>query len=70
MKRKFLDLKCLMFKRNITQKDLVDVLGRKTTYISHRMTGVEPWNLEDVRKIAEFLEIPREQWLDYFLDEE
>lgn len=68
-RRKFAKLKALMFESEITQKDLVGVIGRKTTYISHRMTGAEPWNLNDVRKIAEFLEIPREQWLNYFMDE-
>jgi len=67
-RRRFAKLKALMFERDVTQEDLTDVVGRGRSYVSKRLNGREPWTLDDVQAVGAFLEIPREQWLDYFID--
>lgn len=67
-RRKFAKLKALMYEREVIQADLAEALGRSQTYIVVRMGGKEPWNLEDIQAIGTMLEIPREQWLDFFID--
>lgn len=67
-RRKFAKLKALMYEREVIQADLAEALGRSQTYIVVRMGGKEPWNLEDIQTIGAMLDIPREQWLDYFID--
>lgn len=68
-RRKYIKLKALMYERGVSQADLAPVVGHGLTYIVRRMTGKEPWNLDDVKAIGELLEIPRDHWLDYFIDE-
>ncbi len=67
-RRKFAKLKALMYEREVVQADLAATLGRSQTYIVVRMNGKEPWSLDDVQTIGNMLEIPREQWLDFFID--
>lgn len=62
-------LKIRMMKKEISQKDLVPVIGRKIAYISSRFNGKHPWNTKEMEVIGTLLEIPKEQWLDYFVDE-
>lgn len=69
-KRKYAKLKSRMYEMDIRQVDLVPVVGRKIAYISVRMSGKAPWNTAEMKAIGEFLEIPRDQWLDYFMDED
>lgn len=68
-RRKFNKLKALMYERDVTQADLVPVIDRSTAYISLRLTARQPWNTDEIQQIAAFLEIPREEWLDYFIEE-
>lgn len=68
-RRKFAKLKALLYEKELIQADLARELGRSGTYITVRMNGKEPWSLDDVQAIGEMLEIPREQWLDFFIDE-
>ncbi len=67
-RRKFAKLKTAMFEAEITQADLARATGKGITYISRRMNGHEPFDLEDVRKIGMLLHIDRAQWLDYFME--
>ena len=69
-RRKYATLKALMFEKDVRQIDLEPVIGRKIAYISTRLNGKEPWNTEEIQAIGKLLEIPREQWLDYFIDGE
>lgn len=62
-------LKIRMLEKGVRQIDLVPVIGRKICYISSRLNGKEPWNTEEIQAIGTLLEIPREQWFDYFIDE-
>lgn len=67
-RRKFAKLKALMYEKDFIQADLAREVRRSGTYITVRMNGKEPWSLDDVQAIGTMLEIPREQWLDYFID--
>lgn len=69
-RRKYVKLKSRMYEMDMRQVDLVPVVGRKISYISVRMSGKVPWNTAEMKAIGEFLGIPREQWLDYFMDED
>ena len=67
-RRKFNKLKTLMYELDVTQDDLVPVIDRSTAYISLRLTARRPWNTDEIQLIAAFLGIPREEWLDYFIE--
>ena len=67
-RRKFNKLKTLMYEMDVTQDDLVPVIDRSTAYISLRLTARRPWNTDEIQQIAAFLGIPREEWLDYFIE--
>lgn len=69
-RRKYTKLKSRMYEMDIRQIDLVPVVGRKIAYISVRMSGKAPWNTAEMKAIGEYLGIPRDQWLDYFIDDE
>ena len=68
-RRKFGKLKSLLFENGYTHADLVPVIGRETAYISLRMNAKKPWNTDEIRQIAAFLDIPRDEWLDYFIED-
>lgn len=67
-RRKFAKLKSLMYENEIRQIDLEPVIGRKIAYISVRMNGGRPWTTKEMEQIGTFLEIPQEQWWDYFTE--
>lgn len=69
-KMKFARLKALMFEMGIRQIDLEPIIGRKVAYISTRMRGKAPWNTAEMKAIGELLDIPKDQWLDYFMEDE
>ena len=69
-KRKYAKLKALMYEKDVRQIDLEPVIGRKIAYISTRLNGKEPWNTQEMEAIGTLLEIPREQCLDYFSDDQ
>lgn len=68
-RRKFAKLKALMFEQEVTQADIAKAAGRSKTYIASRMTGREAFDLNDMRIIASLLDLPREKWLDYFMED-
>ena len=46
----------------------MEITGRGQTYISARINGFMPWSGEDIQKIGNLLEIPRTDWVEYFID--
>ncbi len=68
-RRKFAKLKALMFEQEVTQADIAKATGRSQTYIASRMTGREVFDLNDMKVIASLLDLPREKWLDYFMED-
>lgn len=67
-KRKFSKLKARMFEQDISQQYLAKRLGKGITYLSRRLNAHEPFTTEDMQAIGLVLEIPRDQWLDYFIE--
>lgn len=56
-----------MFELGITQKDLQGIVGRGLAYITVRINGHKPWSGDDMEKMGKYLELPNEQWADYFI---
>lgn len=67
-RRKFAKLKNLMFEREITQAEAAKKLGCGLAYLSHRLNGHFPFTFHDAEILSEMLDIPREEWADYFTD--
>lgn len=59
-------LKKHLYGKEIEQKDLCKVLGRSQTYITQRITGRQPFNMDDVYQICDIAEIPYGNIPEYF----
>lgn len=59
-------LKVRMFERDMSQNYLAIALNRTARYVSVRMNSRLPWDLWDVYKICDLLEIPYTEICDYF----
>ena len=68
-RRKFSKLKTALYEAELTQEDLAKACGRGRTYIRLRFNGQSPFDTEDMKIIGGLLGLPREQWLDYFMDD-
>ena len=66
MAKPYKELRKLMYGESINQEQLAEHLGRCTTYVSMRMRGVAPWDMLDVYRICELLEIPTDKIAVYF----
>lgn len=64
---RYTKLKGRMFEMGITQLELQPVIKRGQAYITMRINGHKPWNAQEIVKPGTFLQIPREQWPDYFM---
>ena len=60
-------LKGRMFERGVTQKDLQVITGRGQSYVTTRVNQHKPWTCKEMKAIGELLEIPQEQWAEYFV---
>ena len=67
-KRRFKKLKDRMYEKELTQDEAARMLGRSTTYLSHRLNGHEPFDFADAAVLAGVLDIPRTEWADYFTE--
>lgn len=68
-KKKYAKLKALMLEQDVRQVDLEPIIGHKIAYITTRMNGHAPWNTAEMKAIGEYLGIPKDEWLDYFMEE-
>lgn len=60
-------LKGRMFERGVKQRDLLPIIGgRSMAYLSPRISQKKPWKADEIKAIAEFLEIPSAEWAEYF----
>jgi hypothetical protein len=64
--KEFLKLKFRMTEQDVEVADLIPIIGKKKTYISERLNAKHPWNTDEIKKIGAYLEIPREEWPEYF----
>jgi transcriptional regulator with XRE-family HTH domain len=60
-------LKKHLYAKEIEQKELCKVLKRSQTYITQRMTGKKPFDMDEVYTICSLANIPHDEIADYFL---
>lgn len=68
-RRKFAKLKNRMFEMEITQEEAAKVMGRSMTYLSSRLNCRESFSFDDALTLGKLLEIPKTDWVDYFMDD-
>lgn len=69
---RFIELQCAMKRRHVTQVDLAEELGfdRHNGCISARLSGKQPWRLDEAYKVLARLEIPLSEIFTYFPPDE
>lgn len=66
MQAKYRKLRGLMYENQVLQQDIAVAINRDKRYVSDRMTGKRPFNMEDVYHICNLLEIPYDMIHIYF----
>lgn len=66
MAKPFRRLKVLMFEQDIDQKYLCGHMKKSQTYITNRMSGKQPFSMDDVYMLCDILKIQPNQIPDYF----
>ena len=66
MAKPFKELRKQMYGEGVGQADVAEHLGKSPCYVSIRLRGLMPWDLEDVYKLCDLLHIPEEQIAFYF----
>jgi transcriptional regulator with XRE-family HTH domain len=59
-------IKGRMVELGITQKDIANALGVATSTVSQKINNVNPMTVREAFIISEILNIPDEQFKDYF----
>lgn len=52
------EIRAHMARRRVRQSDLADALGIHQSSVSERMTGKVSWNIDELDRIAGFLDLP------------
>ncbi len=61
-------LRMRIMEKEMLHGDVAKLLGRGTSYFSARMCGKKPWDTDDIKRLAEILDIPPCEWLKYFFE--
>ena len=64
--RPFSELRSLLRRNDYTTEELSRYLGKSRPYVSQRLNGKHPWDLDDVYKILDWLYIPYKDLHIYF----
>lgn len=67
--RRYNKLRARMFEMEYNQTDLAEITGHSQGTISNWMTGKSDIRRGDILAIAKALEIPPEEWPEYFFPE-
>lgn len=59
-------LRTVMYANEINQKTLGKEIGRSATYMSQRITGKVPFDMDDVYSICNYLKLPIAEISEYF----
>lgn len=59
-------LKVAMYHKGVTYDTLRQLFGCGGNYLSSRMQGRLPWNMEEVYQLCDLLSIPWQEAKDYF----
>lgn len=65
---RFMKLRLKIMEKQMTHEYVAERIGRSATYLSTRMTGKDPFDTNDIRKLADLLEIEKADWLAYFFE--
>ena len=63
---RYKQLKTAMFSNDVTWEDLAKEIGKSKSYVSHRSTGKMPFDMNEVYKICDFINIPYEEIPRFF----
>lgn len=66
MNTKFVELEIELMRHKVMKKDLAQILGMSSTYISNRFNGQQEWQLSDCYAILDYLKIPHERFTELF----
>lgn len=66
MAKPFKKLRMLMYAEGIDQAYIAECLGRGTSYVSMRLSGIAPWDMEEVYCLCDIFDIPHDQIAEYF----
>lgn len=58
MQAKYKRLRGAMYANSVTQEEIAKLLKRSLAYVSLRMTGKQPYDINEVYAICDYLEIP------------
>lgn len=70
MAKPFFRLRMKMAEQDVTQQELGKRIGRSASTVSAALCGKIGWDSRDIPKVARALNIPREEWLDYFFPDQ
>ena len=59
-------LKVAMYHKGVTYDTLRQLFGCGGNYLSNRLQGRLPWNMEEVYQLCDLLSIPWQEAKDYF----
>lgn len=66
MSKPYKKLRMQMYGEGVDQNAIADCVGRSRNYVSMRMRGECPWDMGDVYRICDLLEIPLEEIPQFF----
>ncbi len=62
-------IKSEMQKENISCSELANKLGLSIFALSRRLNGITPWRWSEAVDVAKILQIPPQEWEEFFEDE-
>lgn len=64
---KYIKLRQRLIAADADQSDIARILKRSIPYVSLRFTGKYPWDADEMAQIGAWLQIPHEEFYDYFI---
>ena len=68
MYRKFHKLRVRFAEMELRQGDVAQAAGMAKSTMTARMKGYQPWTSDEIMAVAKVLNIPREQFGEYFFE--
>lgn len=63
-------LRLKIIEKGYHHDEAAQLIGRSEGYFSSRITGKKAWDQDDIRRLADLLEIPPSEWMEYFFERE
>ncbi len=65
--RKYIKLRQRLIAADADAAEVARRIGRGSSYVSRRFTGQLPWDGADMAILGDWLQIPHEEFYDYFI---